>query len=231
MKNLILFFSILLCSTAAYSQQYHMTGRFSNTTPNVNSGLDSAIFVFTPTHYQYFINANTAPSSQGTYWVSPGGNTDTLYLVEDSLGVCSQTGTGITVWFNLDYTVSPYYSLIITESDNSMIDCPSHSNKIEGDYLGWDGMIFPYPASVVRVPAASAIQAHVYNSQLSVASTYNEKVTVTITNISGQKMLNTREALLLNGNQARFDLTGLIPGMYFAIIQSEHERKAIKFAL
>jgi hypothetical protein len=69
MKNTMILCSfLLLFANALNAQQYYMNGRFVNGAPDSTS-LDSVAFVFTPTTYEYYINAATAPSSSGTYSV------------------------------------------------------------------------------------------------------------------------------------------------------------------
>ena len=102
MKNaIILFLSLLLFSNTSWGQQYHMLGRFVNTAPDSTS-LDSVAFEFTATTYAYYVNASTVPSSSGTYAVVTSTMApDSLFLFEDSLGVCNTNNGGYTVKFGL----------------------------------------------------------------------------------------------------------------------------------
>ena len=231
MKNaIILFLSLLLFSNTSWGQQYHMLGRFVNTAPDSTS-LDSVAFEFTATTYAYYVNASTVPSSSGTYAVVTSTMApDSLFLFEDSLGVCNTNNGGYTVKFGLQYQLSPYYGLTIIESISSIDSCPSHSYKIQGDYIGYEGEIV-FTNSVKNASNPSALHTNVYNAQLQISSQYNEKISVQVMNLNGQKMMAAEQAILVNGQRDSFDFRGLSPGIYFVIIQSEHERKAIKFVL
>lgn len=230
MKNYVLILAVLLTSATAYSQQYYMNGRFSNTTPDLSLGIDSAAFNFTNTTYTYYINNNPNPSSFGTYQVLVGGPQDLLILSEDSLGVCSSNGSGTTVTLGLDYTTMPFHSIIVSETAASQDSCPTHSAKMSGQFISTGGMIIP-TASVKGTSATSSLQAFAYNGQLYVSGRNNEKVAVTVTNISGQKLIPTQDVILFNGQPVVFGLSGLSPGLYVVFLQSATERKAVKIGL
>lgn len=230
MKKFILSFCILLSVTTTYAQQFYMNGRFSNTTPDLNAGIDSAAFNFTNTTYTYFINNNPNPSSFGSYAIVTGTSSDTLVLMEDSLGVCSNNGTGTTVKMKIDKTITPYFSIILSETAHSMASCPTHSLRMSGDFIATSGTIIS-TSSVNDTKQDNGLQAYTYGGRLMVIGKYNERVFVSVTNINGQKVLKTQETNLTQGQTSTFDLSGLSSGIYFVLIQSEHGRKAIKVAL
>lgn len=230
MKKLILSFCILLSASATYAQDFYMNGRFSNTTPDINAQIDSAAFNFTNTNYTYFINDNANPSSFGTYAVIIGSMSDTLVLMEDSLGVCSSNGTGTMVKMEIDKTITPFHSIILSETAQSMDSCTSHSLRMSGTFIATSGTIIS-TSSVNSTKQDNGLQAYTYGNQLMVTGKYNERVSLTITNVSGQKVMKTQEAQLSQGEKRTFDLSNLNPGIYFVLIQSEHGRKAVKVAL
>ena len=229
MKKLVLLLSILLYTTAAYSQGYYMNGRFSNTTPDLSLGIDSAAFNFTNTNYTYFINDNPDPSSFGTYYVVTGGPSDTLVLTEDNLGACSFNGTGTTVMLELDKTFTPFQSLIISETTQSQDSCPSTSAKMSGDFISTGGTIITV-TSVKNTNTASTLKADVYMDELRLTSLHNEKASITVANINGQSIIKTQHIPLQKGQQTAIPLQALISGIYFIRIQTEHELKVVKFA-
>lgn len=225
MKNIILAFLLFSFATTSSAQQYYMTGRFVNTAPDSTS-LDSVAFVFTPTTYAYYINASTTPSSTGTYAVIDA-STDSLVLFEDSLGVCNTNGGGSKISFALSYTISPYYSIDIFETAQSIDSCPSHSYKIQGQYIGYEGEVI-FTNSVKETNAVSSLQAYVYENRLFVKSRYREKVSIDIRSINGQKLEKNRELMLTDDQYSAVDLNGFSPGIYYIVIRSEHERKTLK---
>ena len=231
MKKIILLLSVLLSLTTSYAQQFHMSGRFSNTTPDVDALIDSAAFNFTNSGYTYFVDDNPNPSSFGTYEIIIGGMSDTLVLYEDSLGVCSDNGTGATVKLEIDKTVTPFYSIILSETSHSMQNCTSHSLQMSGDFIATSGVIFNWAASVKDAKSDIGLRAYTFEGKLMVNSNYNEKVSVTVTNISGQKVTKTQEATLSAGHTHTFDFDGLSRGIYFIFLQSEHGRKTVKVAI
>lgn len=209
-----------------------MNGRFSNTSPDIDAGIDSAAFVFTNTNYSYYIEDNPAPSSFGTYEIITGGMSDTIVFYEDSLGVCSDNGTGTTVKMEIDKTVTPYYSIMLGETAHSMDNCQTHSLRMSGEFIATSGVIYNWSASVNDTKGNDiGLLAYNYGNNLMIRSRYSEKISFTVTNISGQKVLKTQEAFLTQGQNSIFNLSGLTSGIYFVLIQSEHGIKAIKVAL
>ncbi len=232
MKKLILLSCVLLSFTTTYAQQFHMNGRFCNSTPNVNAGIDSAAFIFTNVGYNYYINANTNPSSHGEYEIINGSMSDTIVFYEDSLGVCSNNGTGAVVKMEIDKTTTPFYSIILSQTANSLANCPSHSLKMSGDFIASNGgIIYGWAASVKDTKTDIGLQAYNYGNQLVIKSRYNEKVYVSVTNVNGQKVMKTQDAYLTQGEKATFELSSLSAGIYFVLIQSEHGKTAIKVGL
>lgn len=231
MKKLLLLFSILLCSTIGYSQSYYMTGRFTNASPDISQQIDSAIFVFTSTEYSYYTNTNTNPSSFGTYYVMTGGLADTLVLMEDSLGICSVNGSGTTVKFKIDRTVTPYYSITLTETAASQDSCPSNSLRMSGDFLGEPGMITDVPVSVKTTNGVFALAADIYNGTLRLKSDYDEKAQIDVININGQKVSGVQTVTLKKGQTSFIPLDVLNTGVYFVRIKTSSELKVVKFAL
>lgn len=230
-KSLLL---ILLVFTAHFSkaQQYHMTGRFTNTAPDSTS-LDSVAFEFTPTTYAYYINAGTIPSSTGTYMVvSNNVGPDSLVLMEDTLGVCNTNNGGSTIRFRLSYQLAPFHQLTIDETTQSVDSCPSHSYKIQGDYIGYNnaGQII-FTSSVNKISDAGGIEAYVHGRQLAIRSTYDTRAEVQVINLNGQKVTDKQTIRLGKGQTGNLELNGLQPGMYFILIQTERERKTLKAML
>jgi hypothetical protein len=232
MGKSLLFLIILLASLPGYGQQYHMTGRFSNTSPDSIS-LDSVAFVFTATTYAYYINAGTTPSSTGTYAVITNNPApDTLALFEDTQGVCNTNGGGNTIKFRLTYATTPFHNIELFETTQSIDSCSSHSYKIQGQYIGYNGNgQIVFTSSVGNTESKGALNAYVYGNVLNVRSEYQENIQINVLNLNGQRVMPVRNAVMRKGEHATFELSGLSTGMYFIIIQGERERKTLKLML
>jgi hypothetical protein len=230
MKKATLLFLFVFASCYSFAQQYHMEGRFVNTAPDSIS-LDSVAFEFTPTTYAYYVNAGTTPSSQGTYMVSTYNlGPDSLILMESGLGVCSGNGGGNTIKFKLGYTTTPFYSIIVDETTQSIDSCSTHSYKIQGEYIGYTGIIV-FSTSVSSAVPRSSLTTNVYEGHLTLASSYNEKVSVAVLNTNGQSVMPVQDIQLIKGQNNNLDFKSLPPGMYFITILSANERKVLKLAL
>ena len=130
---------------------------------------------------------------------------------------------------DIDKTLTPFISIILSETTMSQDSCPTHSARMSGDFISTGGVIIEVPASV-KVTKTSTLQADVYNGHLRITGLYDEKISVDIINVAGQKVASNASILLRKGQTTHVPLDHLGAGIYFARIRTAYELKVVKFA-